>query len=147
MTEYGKVIGTEQNYAVVRVARREECAKCGMCGMKKNAANVDFKATNDIGAKEGDSVVISAEKNTVLLSSLLVFLAPLLLLAAEIGICYALNAEEVFILLLCVGTLALWFIILALVDKRISKIRGFCPTIVKIIKSEEKGEVKDAQTD
>ncbi|PWM73799.1 MAG: hypothetical protein DBX59_04255 [Bacillota bacterium] len=140
MTECGQVVKTEKNHAVVRVARREECSKCGMCGMKKDAAHVDFKAANELKAEVGDTVVVDTEKNVTLLSSLLVFLVPLILLAAAIGVCYALNMEELFILLICVATLALWFTALALIDKRLSRIRGFCPTIVKIIKKQEKGE-------
>ena len=148
MTECGQVVKIQKDHAVVRVERREECAKCGMCGMKKGAASVEFKADNALNARVGDTVLVSTEKNASLLSSLLVFLAPLILLAAEIGVCYACDVEELIILLICVGTTALWFLALAFIDKGLARVRGFCPAIIKIIeKEQEKGEKENERTD
>ena len=91
---------------------------------------------------------ILTKDSTRLLSSLLVFLAPLILLAAEIGVCYACDVEELIILLICVGTIALWFLALAFIDKGLARVRGFCPAIIKIIeKEQEKGEEENERTD
>lgn len=142
MVESGEVVKTEKNYAVVRIDRKNECSKCGMCGMKAGMNSIDCKAKNEMNASVGDTVLISTEKNASLLSSLLIFLLPLVLIAGEIAVCYVLKAEELWILLICVGTLALWFVLLALIDKKLAKIRGFCPTVIKIIEKEggEKNE-------
>ncbi len=141
MIESGEVVKTEKNYAVVRIDRKAECARCGLCGMKKNESHVECKAKNEAAAAEGDTVLIKTDGSATLISSLLVFVMPLILLAAELAVCYVLNVEELWILIICIGTLAAWFCILALIDRKFASIRGFSPTIVRII--EKKGEEKN----
>lgn len=145
MVESGEVVKVEKNAVTVRVSRKDECSKCGMCGMRAGMSDIDFKAKSDIDAEVGDTVLVSTEQKTKLLSVFLIFLVPLLLIAGAIGISYALNLEELWILIICVGALGLWFAVLAVIDKTVSKINGFCPTVVRIIK--KKGETTNERTD
>ena len=56
MIESGKIVKTSGDRAVVRIDKKDECSKCGMCLFPKNANHLDIDAVNSIGAKEGDIV-------------------------------------------------------------------------------------------
>ena len=145
MLESGEVVKVEKNAATVRVSRKDECSKCGMCGMKADMNHIEFKAENRVQAEVGDTVLVDTEQKMKLLSVFLIFLVPILLIAAAIGVCYALKLEELWILIICVGALVCWFALLAVIDKAVSKISGFAPTIIRIIK--KKGEINNERTD
>lgn len=133
MKEVGQVVKAEKNLAAVKIDRRSECEKCGMCGMKKNAAYVEVNASNPLGAKVGDNVVIETGGGAKTVAVILTFLLPLALLAAAIVIGYYFIKNELYILLLCLGTLVAWYTILWILDKKFAKMRGFCPVIIEIL--------------
>lgn len=132
MQETGKVTKLENGFAIVRIDRKAECEKCGVCGMKKDMRFVELSAENTLGAVEGDTVEVETGNGSRLLSVILAFLVPLLLIAAIIAIGYVFIKKDLIILALCLITLILWYTILAVIDKKIAKIRGFCPIITKI---------------
>lgn len=136
MKEIGEVVKVDKNFTAVKISRRSECDKCGMCGMKKHMPFVEVKAANTAGAKVGDTVEIETGGKIKVVSVLLVFLVPLILLAAAIVIGYTYIKNELFILLLCLGTLIAWYTILAVIDRKFAKLKGFCPEITKILKGD-----------
>ena len=56
MAEIGKVIGTEKNKLVVRMTRKEACAKCRACSAGLKEQDMLLKAVNLCNAKVGDRV-------------------------------------------------------------------------------------------
>ena len=80
MKEKGVVTALNGKFAVVKVDKRDECSKCGMCLFPKNASSVDFNAKNGVFAKVGDEVIIETQKDGKLAGALLAFLVPLLLI-------------------------------------------------------------------
>lgn len=73
------VIKNEDDKAFVSVLREEACAHCAgrvVCGTAKR---LTVTAKNEIGAKEGDTVVIERPDERVLGYAALVFLAPVAL--------------------------------------------------------------------
>ena len=68
MVESGEVVKVEKNAVTVRVSRKDECSKCGMCGMRAGMSDIDFKAKSEIDAEVGDTVLVSTEQKTKLLS-------------------------------------------------------------------------------
>lgn len=140
MRETGEVTKTEKNFATVKIDRKSECEKCGMCGMKKGMSFVEVNSTNDLGAKVGDKVIVETGGGVKFLAVVFVFLIPLILLAATIILGYAFIKNEIYILALCLGTLIVWYTILSLIDKKFAKLKGFCPEIIQVIGERETNE-------
>lgn len=140
MTEQGKVVETKGNFAFVEINKKTECDKCGMCAFPKNASTIKLRAENEISAKVGDTVILEREEKGKLLGTLLVFLVPLILIAISAIIGYLLIESEIWILILSVISIVLWYTILAIIDKKISKLNGFKSKIVQVI--EDKGDNK-----
>ena len=141
MTEQGIVTKTDRNVATVKVDKKDECSKCGMCLFPKNASSIEFTAQNDVGAQVGDTVIIESKKDYKLLGAILVFLIPLLLIGFSAIITYLFIGYEIWLVILSVISIILWYTILAVIDKRLKNKVEFCPRIIKIIKDE--GENKD----
>lgn len=137
MVEQGVVTAVKGNRATVRVDKKDECSKCGMCLFPKGASSIDFDAQNPLDAKEGDAVIIQTEREGKLLSTLLVFLVPLLLIGVAILVGYLLKLGEIYIVCIAIGLIIVWFLVLALIDKRLKKSINFSPKIIKIIHESE----------
>ena len=82
MTESGKVISTDGEYAVVRIERRSACASCGKCGMTEGQKHADIRVMNKCSAAVGEYAEISMGDRAIFLSSAIVYLIPLLGAAA-----------------------------------------------------------------
>ncbi|MBQ9756520.1 MAG: SoxR reducing system RseC family protein [Clostridia bacterium] len=138
MIEQGVVVKTENKFATVKVDKKDECSKCGMCLFPKNASSIEFTATNDKGAMVGDTVIIETEKDTKFLGAILVFLIPLILIGLAVLINALFIKSEIWVAALAVGFVVLWFFVLALIDKKLKKAFAFAPKIVEIIENKEK---------
>ena len=138
MREVGVVTKTDKDRAVVKVDKKDECSKCGMCVFPKNATSIEFNAVNTVGAKTGDTVLMEKGKDTKLFGAILVFLVPLLLIGLACGITYLFLQNEIWVLIFSVIFLILWYTILAVIDKYLKSRADFCPKIVEIIT--KKGE-------
>lgn len=140
MREVGKVTKTDGDYATVRVDKKDECSKCGLCLFPKNAAYTEFRAKNGCGAQVGDEVMVENEGGGKLISSLLVFFIPLLLIAAATVISVVIIKKEIWILLLSLIFIVLWYTVLGVFDKILRKNDKFCATIVEVL---PKGDTKN----
>ena len=129
MTEQGKVIKIEKNEAVVRVQRKSACASCGMCAMKPKDSHIDVRVENALDAKEGDLVQIKLESGSVAKISLLVYILPLALAVAGI-FC---RLPDWANLVLFAGLLAVGFIIVFLLDKKIAKSKKLQPVLLAVL--------------
>ena len=143
MRECGLVTESKGNRATVKVDKRDECSKCGLCMFPKNSSFTLFHATNDLGAKKGDRVVIETQKDTKFLGAVLAFLVPLLLIGVAVLINYLLINNELSILINSVVLVALWYVALAFIDKRLQKTYYFCPHVVEILPPEKTDENDD----
>ncbi len=145
MKELGIVTAVEKNRATVKVEKKDECSKCGMCLFPKGADAIEFNAKNDLDAKVGDTVLIETEKDGKLIGALLVFLVPLILIGISALIGYLVIKSEIWILFLSLILIVIWFVALSLIDKKIGKTVSFLPKIIKIINittEKTKGELK-----
>ena len=133
MTESGKVVKTEGKYATVRIDKKDECGKCGMCLFAANASYTEMRARNDAGAAVGDEAVVETAESGKTLSAVLVFLVPLLLivLAAVIGL--FIIGKEIWILLLSLIFILSWYTILGFFDKKLRNSDKLRTVIVEII--------------
>ena len=135
MKERAEVLKTDKNIATVKIERNSECASCKMCGFKKDSAFVKVRATNNIGAKKGDSVIIELQKDNRLAASFLVYIVPLFFAFAGLLI-GKFTGSEVWAFFLCLIMLVLGYIIIAFIDKKLSQKKGYSPEIVQIILKE-----------
>lgn len=133
MEEVGKVIKIEGEYATVKVDKRSECKKCGMCVFPKNADSIELRATNGIGAKEGDDVNVITSERGKWLGILLVFGVPLLLIAVVFLIAFLNSWSEVMMPLIGIGAIIIWFILLGVIDKKLKKLNSFSSEITSVV--------------
>lgn len=134
MNEIGQITKTNGKTATVRIDKKDECSKCGMCLFPKNANHIDLEALNPIGAKEGDSVEVVRSEGGKLFSALLVFLVPLLLIIGSVIVTYLTKKDEIWILIISAISVVAWFIILSFIDKKIKSKFVNKTEIIKIIK-------------
>ncbi len=140
MTETATVVKIEGKYAVVRLEKKAECEKCGLCVFGKNAAYTEMRAANDAGAVEGDGVIVRRSKDGRFLGAILVFLIPLILIGVAAGISLLWIKKDIWILILSLIFLFLWYTILAVIDKKLQRLSSFAPRIVEIL---QKGGIED----
>ena len=131
MQEIATVIENKGKVATVEITRKDECSKCGLCGMKKDQMSIRIPATNDIGAKVGDRVLVETQEKGKMLAIFLAFLVPLILIGFGWLIGYLISSE-IWMLLSSLILLVLWYTILAIIDKKMSKMTKFCSVILKI---------------
>ena len=102
MIEIAKVTEANEKRVTVRVDKKDECSKCGMCLFPKNADSIELRAENSFGAKVGDTAIIETAEDTKLLGAVLVFLIPLLLIGFSAIITYIFIKKEIWTLILSV---------------------------------------------
>ena len=138
MKELAKVTSVKGTRATVSVDKKDECSKCGMCLFPKNASHVEFETLNQVGAKEGDMVIIESKKDFKLLGAVLTFLIPLLLIGISAFITYFFIGIEIWLLILSVILIILWYTVLVVIDKKLKSKIGYTHIITKIIDEGDK---------
>ena len=133
MTESGKVVKTEGKYATVRIDKKHECGKCGMCLFAANASYTEMRARNDAGAAVGDEAVVETAESGKTLFAVLVFLVPLLLIVLAAAIGLVIIGKEIWILLLSLIFILSWYTILGFFDKKLRNSDKLRTVIVEII--------------
>ena len=86
MTERGVVAKIKGNKATVRFDRRSACDKCHMCATTKDGMKVEVVVENTLGANVGDFVEVEMGEKYVLTAAAIVYVIPLVLIGAGIGI-------------------------------------------------------------
>lgn len=134
MKETGIVTKISNDTATVKVKRRAECSKCGMCGMKDSASDMDFIASvKNTEVSLGDTVTIESKKDLKAVSYLLVFIVPLLLVGAGLFIGYKFFTETIA-LLMALGSVFVWFIVIYFLDKIFRFGKNFGYEVTEVIK-------------
>ncbi len=133
MRELGEVTKVKNGVATVKVDKKDECSKCGMCLFPKGASSVDFEAENSLQASVGDTVIIETQKEGKLLGATLAFLVPLILIGVSIMLNYLVIFNELITLGIAVGLIVIWYVALAFIDKKIKKTVGFSAKVTQIV--------------
>lgn len=129
MTESGKVIATDGEYAIVRIERKSACASCGKCGMSESQKHADIRVKNKCGATVGEYAEISMGDRAIFLSSAIVYLIPLLGAASGLIAGNFLENDLIQIILCFVG-LILGYTIVSIIGKVLKKNRNFTPVML-----------------
>ena len=138
MKGHGVVTSLDGNKAYVQVTRDAECMGCASkshCGFGEQN-NRKIVVLNDRGARVSDSEIFEAESMKVILSSVLIWIVPLL--AMMVGYFVVKRFSGGFLpigasLLFLVGA----FGCLKFVDDKLAGGRSFYPNITRIVDSSE----------
>ena len=136
MKEVGIVSKIQKDIATVKVDKKDECSKCGMCLFPQGVNAITFNANNKVGAKLGDTVVIERYADGGLLSALLVFLVPLILIGVSVFLGLCIIKWQISVLILSLSLIILWYIILSKIDKILKRKWGYKTIIVEILRSD-----------
>ena len=137
MKEIAEVVKADKNVATIKIERKSDCYACNACSFKNNANYVKLRAINTIGAKKGDSVVVEMESNNRLTASFLVYILPLIF--AAIGLLIgSFFDSEIWMFIICLTMLIVGYIIISIIDKRLTNKKGFSPEIMQILLKENK---------
>jgi len=128
------VVSIDQGMAKVRVKMHSDCSSCGLC---EGSDTVYYEALNQVDAKCGKSVILEIEKQSVLKIAFIVFVFPLLVIAAssEIGIYLAriMHLSSLLVAIIFSGmTLVPTFIYIKKYDEKVQS-KSTLPIITKII--------------
>ncbi len=118
MTGEGVVVKTDGSSATVRIEKKSACSgECSSCGMCKNPV-YDVEAANNIGASAGDAVKLYMPSGKVYRAAFLVYMLPILVVFAVLGVCSLLNVRSVITAVVCAVALAVWFFLIRRYNSR-----------------------------
>lgn len=119
--DVGTVVRMNGRIATVELKRSGGCKGCSMRGMcfSKNTDSV-FELETDLALEPGDKVQIEISARTRIMSSVLIFLVPVFFLFAAF-ILASRWLTELPSILISFGAMALSFLIIRLIDRRIGQ--------------------------
>lgn len=133
MRERGVITEIRGKTSVVSVDRKDECSRCGLCLFKEGTNKTEFFVKSEDGVNVGDTVEIERSESGKFSGVILAFFVPLLLIGLAVAINYLFIKSEIWILVLSIGFIALWYVILAFLDKRLKTSAVFNARIVSVI--------------
>lgn len=147
MIEIGKVFNIKSNgIATVRFDRKTACENCNMCLKPREENYVELRLKNTLNAKAGDTVKVVMGKRAVLTASVIVYLIPLALMA--IALIATFKLDQLISFGVSMGTLAVGFIIVAVIDKLIIRKKSdYLPKMVEIITENVQIENKEIENE
>ena len=140
-TEQGVVLRTDVDAAWVKTTRSSACQGCTArksCHSLSGSQEMEVKALNVAGAREGDRIVLSFETRSLLKATFLIYVFPIIFLIAGAALGQALttvmaiSSSALSVLLGFVFFLTALFIIKARANKMARK-KAYQPKITKIL--------------
>ncbi|MBO4594134.1 MAG: SoxR reducing system RseC family protein [Clostridia bacterium] len=137
MIEKGTVVETDGGIKV-RIGKKTECEKCGMCAFPKNVSYIELAAESETEVKTGDVVTVETSENGKLTGVLLAFGVPLILIAACVLMGTLIFKNEIVSVASAIASLIVWETVLHFIDKKLLKNKRFISKIIAIEKQETK---------
>jgi len=140
-TEQGVVLRTDSEAAWVKTTRSSACQGCTArksCNTRSGSQDMEVKALNIAGAREGDRIVLSFETRSLLKATFLIYVFPIIFLIAGAAIgqilapLMAFNPSTISVLLGFAFFFTALFIIKARANKMAKK-NAYQPKITKIL--------------
>lgn len=142
MEQYGLVIETGGETAMVTLQQHLACGSCGRCGMLSGSTGRDqvVEVLNPIRAQNGQRVILETDDRQILFISFMLYLVPLAALLA--GIIAGLNLagrlalglnHELFAAGVGLAGMVVVFVLLRLWDNRVKGQDKYKPVITGII--------------
>ena len=147
MREMGVVTEINGKTAVVSVDKKDECSRCGLCLFQEGTNKAEFFVRSEADVSVGDTVEIERSEKGKFAGAVLAFLVPLLLIGLAVAINYLFIKSEIWILILSVIMIALWYVALAFLDKRLKSSATFNARIVALISKAQTESVAEIKTE
>ena len=145
MIEKGKIVKIKGDKATVQFDRKSACDNCHMCAVVKDPMKVQIVVKNTLNLSVGDYVAVEMGQKYVVTAAAIVYMIPLALTGAGIGLGTLLS--ELWQVIFALIGLIVGFGIAIVLDKVLKKKKGFTPQMVEIPLEQEKFKVVDGQTD
>ena len=135
MEETGKVIGISDDMARVEVLRKKLCRKCPAETFCRSGEGMlrSIEAKNKISARIGDTVKIKISSSRIFKSALLVYILPIVIFLSVIAAAQVLLNSQGLSIVLGFCAIALFFMLIEFVDKKIGRSKCLIPTIKEIV--------------
>ena len=137
MREVGRVVKQKDNLVTVRFPRKSTCEHCNMCAIKPNDSHVDMTLENTLNCNIDDRVEVNISRGTVLKMSLLVYFFPMVVGIIGLLVAYLLGSSEIIQMIACVGSIAVAFLVLAVIDRFYAVSKKGKPYLVRILDEDE----------
>ncbi|MCL2177504.1 MAG: SoxR reducing system RseC family protein [Firmicutes bacterium] len=141
--ENGVVEKVEKGRITVKFSRKKQCTKCGGCLMRPKDMFARLVVKNDIGAEVGDIVRSEMNKYFPLVSSLIVWGVPILMLMVGIITGYFQGHNDTGMALFGLVGLAIGVIMIIIFDRVIASGNKFRARIVEIVRRANQVTEKD----
>ena len=141
-TEQGVVMRTDAEAAWVKTTRSSACQECtarNSCHTLSNSQDIEVRALNIVGAREGDRIVLSFETRSLLKATFLIYVFPIIFLIAG-AVCGQMLASLISINPSALSVLpgfASFFAALGIIKARANKMaaqNAYQPKITKILR-------------
>lgn len=131
MNKIGTVIGFQDRFVQLEIPRSSRCRGCHACTPLNGKNSMTLFALNDCHAAIGDRVEIQIQESGELSATLLLYGIPLVLFLAAIFL-FSLFLEEIPTVLLSLAVLALTYLGIHFLSRRLNRDR-YLPRAVRII--------------
>lgn len=140
MNQVGTVVEVlKDDKAKVLMRKHSACGDCGACQYGKENMQMNIVASNDISAKEGDTVEVDMESHDVLGAAFIIYVVPLVILVGGImGSHFFLkNIEsintELYSALIGVILMTISFLVIKNFEGSFQRSKKYIPTIKKVL--------------
>jgi len=135
MLETGTVVEATERRTKVRLEPTDSCDVCGCKGTCAGSRGKTFvvDADNPCRAETGDTVNVEMTPVPVWVSIIFVFVAPVLLMLAGLGIGRSLGGTDAVAAIAALAGFALGFALLAIVNRLYAARTEYRPTVVRVV--------------
>jgi positive regulator of sigma E activity len=129
ITETGVVNKIKGKLYYVKLSKTEKCEGCKICDFGKNNS-ITVPALSDVECNVEDKVIIRSPIKKTYLSSIIMYLLPIVVMLVCAIISYNITGNDLTVLITCVIGLVFSFIIVFILDKLIRN-KNNMPLIIK----------------
>jgi positive regulator of sigma E activity len=129
ITEVGTVDKIKGNLYYVKLSKSEKCEGCKVCDFGKNNS-ITVPALTEVDCKVGDSVIIRSPVKKRYLSSIIMYLIPIVVVLVCAIITYNATKDDSTVLISCAIGLVVSFLVIFILDKLIRN-KDNMPLIIK----------------
>lgn len=135
ITETGKVDKIKGNLFFVRLTKSQKCEGCKVCDFGKNN-HITIPALAEVDCKVGDDVVIRSPIRKTYLSSLIMYLIPIMIMLVSAIVVYNIFKNDLYVLIACAVSLLVSFLLVFILDKLVRNKKNM-PLIIKNLSNKE----------
>lgn len=136
INETGKVDKIKGSLYFVKLTKSKKCEGCKVCDFGKNNY-ITVPSLSEVECNEGDEVVLRSPINKKYLSSIIMYLLPILIMLASAIITYSISMNDLYVLIACGISLLFSFVLVFFLDKLVRNKKNM-PLIVKNLSNDKK---------